>query len=116
MLATDPRGAAQAALAAVGPRPLGDPAGMRALAASLRDVARSLGAQRAVRLQNWESPRGRAVRADVGHAVGTAGRAAGDLDRAAGMLEREADAVEGEIAAWEARRQAALSHIPASKI
>ncbi len=105
-----------AAVAAVGPRPVGDPAGMRAIAAELRGVAGPLGAQHDVRLKNWESPRGRAVRADLSAAAAAAGRVSGELGRLAGLLEQEAGDLEGELQVWEARRQAALSHIPKDKI
>ena len=89
---------------------------MRALAAQLRSVAGPLGSQHKVSLQNWESPRGRAVRADLSSAAAVAGRVSGEVGRLAGLLEREADTVEGEQQGWEARRQAALSHIPKGKI
>ncbi len=107
---------AASALAAVGPRPPGDPAGMRAIAATLRDVAGPLGSQGKVELENWESPRGRAVRADLASAVAVAGRVAGDVGQLASLLEREADAVEADQQIWAARREAALSHIPRNKI
>ena len=105
----------QGSVAAVGPRPVGDPAGMRAIAAQLRGVAGPLGSQSKVSMRNWESPRGRAVRADVNTAVAAAGRASREVGQAASLLEREADLVEGEQKVWEARRQAALSNIPKDK-
>lgn len=90
---------------ALGPRPVGDPAGMRAIAAKLRGVAGPLGSQKDVRLANWESARGRAVRADLSSAVAVAGRVSGEVGRLASLLEREADAVEGDQKVWEARRK-----------
>jgi hypothetical protein len=84
---------------------------MRAIAAKLRGVAGPLGSQKDVRLANWESPRGRAVRADLSSAVAVAGRVSGEVGRLAGLLEREADSVEGDLKVWEARRDAlALAH------
>jgi hypothetical protein len=111
MLARDPVVTPEAALAGVGPRPQGDPAGMRALAAQLRAVAGELGGQGHVSLANWESPRGRAVRARLAAASATAGRTSHEVGHLASLLETAASDVEGQLASWNARRAAALAHL-----
>ena len=111
MLARDPVVSPEGVLAGVGPRPQGDPAGMRALAAQLRSVAGALGAQSSVSLSNWESPRGQAVKARLASASTTAGRASHEVGHLASLLETAAGTVEGDLARWEARRAAALAHL-----
>ncbi len=111
MLARDPVVTPEAVLAGVGPRPKGDPGGMRAIAAQLRSVAGALGAEKAVQLANWESPRGRAVRARLAGASGTAGRTSHEVGQLATLLETAAATVEADLARWNARRNAALAHL-----
>jgi hypothetical protein len=108
-----------AGLPGVGPRPPGDPEGMRALADDLRRIAARVEGHETIRLENWESPAARVVKAQLA----AAGRAAdGASDRLRGLARRldaaAADVQDAQLA-WAERYALALheqSSIPRSKI
>jgi Tfp pilus assembly protein PilW len=105
--------------AMIGPEPPGDPGAMRALAGQLRRAARLLDARADIRLDNWESPAGRRVKAAIQGAAGRASGAVRQLQSAASLLEREADEVTAQQVRWAARYSALInqgSSIPATKI
>jgi hypothetical protein len=89
--------------AMIGPEPPGDADGMRALAGQLRRAARQLDARADIRLDNWESPAGRRVKADIAGAARQATGAARQLESAASLLEREADEVAAAQLRWATR-------------
>ena len=104
---------------APGPKPPGVPAAMRALAQTLRGFAAPLGGLSTVDLSNWESPRGRAVKADIQQGADTAGQVAGDLRSLAADLVREADRLEDDQLDWSRHYSAYVNqsnHMPGGKI
>ncbi|HEX6681596.1 MAG TPA: hypothetical protein VF062_02320 [Candidatus Limnocylindrales bacterium] len=73
---------------------------MRALAASLRSLAGPLGAIDRVDLQNWESPRGREIKAQIEHGSKVAAEVADQLRQLATEVSRAADGLEDEQLDW----------------
>lgn len=105
--------------AGLGPRPDGDPEGMFALADQLRGFARMLGALSDVDLRNWESRRGREVKADIQRAVHASRRGSDRLEQLAADVRRAAQQVEQEQIAWSVRYSRAInadSSIPWNKV
>ncbi|MGH3916163.1 MAG: hypothetical protein ACRDTC_22565 [Pseudonocardiaceae bacterium] len=103
----------------IGPRPAGDPDGIFALADQLRGFARILGAQSEVDLQNWESRRGREVKADIHRAAKAAHQGSDRLEQLAADVRRAAQQLEQEQIAWSVRYSRAInadSSIPRNKI
>lgn len=96
-------------LPGLGPRPEGDPAAMRALAQTLRGLAGPLGTVGRVDLDNWESPRGREVKADIQHGADTAARASDRLIALADEISRAAERLADAQHDWAVR---ASRHIP----
>jgi len=114
-----PLGAPVVLPAGLGPRPDGDPEAMFALADQLRGFARILGAQSDVDLQNWESRRGREVKADLQRAAAASHRGADRLEQLAAEVRRAAAQVEQEQLAWSVRYSRAInadSSIPRNKV
>lgn len=91
---------------ALGPRPEGDPAAMRALAAQIDAVAGSLHRSRPVRLENWQSDRAVQAKATISSAVASIDIAGDQLRLAARYLAREAGECEREQRAWDRRKDA----------
>jgi hypothetical protein len=102
------------AIARIGPRPPGDVAGMRALAARIRGVAARLGTGLNIRLDNWLSDRAREAKASIDQALHGASTAADELAAAAAILEREAADIATEQARWAGRYTALTGTRPIS--
>lgn len=105
--------------AAVGPRPPGDPAAMRALAHRLQAEAGRLSRYESLDLSNWQSDKALEVRGDL-ESYATQTRMAGrQLEDAARLLVTAADRVEREQLDWVTRKalaDARSSSIPKDKI
>lgn len=93
---------------ALGPRPEGDVAGMRALAGQIKAAAQPLGAFGAVQMEadTWQSPRAEQARGLISGHVGAVSQAAGELGRAATLLTTEAAELEREQKAWDRAKEA----------
>lgn len=110
---------ASAPTAAIGPRPVGDPDAMRALAARLRTEASRLGKHSSLDLHAWRSDRAKQVRTQLDDFATTMGREAGLLDGLADELVTAATNVQAQQIDWSARKalaDAKTSTMPASKI
>lgn len=73
---------------------------MRALAASLQSLAGPLGMIGRVDLENWESARGREVKAQIQHGSKVSAEVADRLRQLAAQVSRAADALEDEQLDW----------------
>lgn len=76
---------------------------MRALAATLRGLAGPLGSVGRVDLENWESPRGREVKAQIERGSEVAVDASDQLLQLAAEVSREADRVQDAQLDWSVR-------------
>lgn len=106
-------------LSALGPRPPGDPDAMRSLAQTLRGLAAPLAGVGRVDLDNWESPRGREVKARIQDGADTAAREADQLVQLADELSRAADRLADAQLDWAVRYSEHInrdSSIPRGKI
>jgi hypothetical protein len=104
---------------AVGPRPVGDPDGMRALAARLRHEAARLAKHESLDLHAWRSDRAKQVRHQLDDFATTMGRESNLLDGLADELVTAATNVQSQQIDWSARKalaDAKNSTIPVSKI
>jgi hypothetical protein len=117
VLATDPRSATTPA--GVGPRPVGDPDAMRALAARLRTEAARLAKHESLDLHAWRSERATQVRHQLEDFATAMRRQSDQLDGLAAELAIEADHVQALQIDWTARKAVAdakHSTLPVSKI
>lgn len=91
---------------ALGPRPEGDAAGMRALAGQITLAAGPLGGLRAVTFENWQSGRAQEARGQISAHISAVSGAAGDLKSAASLLTSEAGELQREQNAWDRAKAA----------
>ena len=103
----------------VGPRPVGDPDAMRALAARLRSEAGRLAKHESLDLHAWRSDRAKQVRRQLDDFATVMRRQSDELEGLAGELVTAADIVAAQQLDWTARKAVAdakNSPIPVSKI
>src|SRR3712207_9362167 len=88
----------------LGPRPVGDPDGMRDLAAALRAEAGRLARFERLDLSGWKSAKASEVRCRLQAFATGVQRASDDLEQLAAALLSEADFVEQEQLDWTTRK------------